>query len=93
MLKTSLCLLLKKYRETGSVVDRPRVRIPKKLKNQHYGFIDQCLENDMYTHTHSKHSHSAIAQVAGADSQLLSRVTRVYRLTCSWTALYMYSLT
>jgi len=44
--KTSLCLLLKKYRETGSVVDRPRARVPKKLRNQHYAFIDQCLEND-----------------------------------------------
>jgi len=38
--------LLKKYRETGSVVDRLRARVPKKLTNQHNVFIDQCLEND-----------------------------------------------
>ena len=44
--KTSPCLLLKKYRETGSVVERLRARVPKKLTNQHYVFIDQCLEND-----------------------------------------------
>ena len=44
--KTSLCLLLKNYRETGSVVDRPRARVPKKLRNHHYVFIDQCLEDD-----------------------------------------------
>ena len=32
--------------ETGSVVDRPRARVPKKLTNQHYVFLDQCLQND-----------------------------------------------
>jgi len=44
--KTSLRLLLKKYWEAGSVVDRPRMRVPKELTNQHYIFIDQCLENN-----------------------------------------------
>ena len=44
--KTSLCLLLKKYRETGNVVDRPRARAPKKLTDAHYVFIDNALESD-----------------------------------------------
>ena len=32
--------------ETRSIVDRPKARVPKKLTNQHYVFIDQCIEND-----------------------------------------------
>ncbi len=44
--KTSLCLLIKKYRETGSIADRPRARVPKKLTDEHYVFIDNALEKD-----------------------------------------------
>jgi len=44
--KTSLRLLLKKYRQTGSVVNRPRARAPKKLTDAHYVFIDSALEKD-----------------------------------------------
>jgi len=72
MSKTSLCLLLKKYRETGSVVDRPRARVHKKLTNQHYVFIDQCLENnDIHARaiaSNTKHSRNVSAQVVGAYS-------------------------
>ena len=39
--KMSLCLLIKKYKATGSVADyRPTAR-PKKLKDIHYQFIDE----------------------------------------------------
>ena len=45
--KTSLCLLLKKYRETGTVADRFRARgHTKKLQLQHLVLIDEALEND-----------------------------------------------
>ena len=40
ILKTSLCLLLKKYCQTGNVVDRPRARGPKKLTSAHYVCTD-----------------------------------------------------
>ena len=32
--------------QTGSVVDRPRARVPKKLSKAHYVFIVYALEND-----------------------------------------------
>ena len=44
--KTSLCLLLKKYRHPGSIVDRPTARAPKKLTDAHYVFIDNALQKD-----------------------------------------------
>ena len=44
--KTSLCLLIKKYKATGSVADyRPTAR-PKKLKEIHYQFIDKQMAKD-----------------------------------------------
>ena len=44
--RTSLSLLLKKYKSTGSVKDRPRAHRPKILKDEHYAFIDEALEED-----------------------------------------------
>ena len=45
--KTSLCLLLKKYRETGTVVDRFRPRCHnKKLQLQHLILIDEAIDKD-----------------------------------------------
>ena len=45
--KTSLCLLLKKYRETGTVADRFRQRCyGKKLQLQHYRLIDEAIDKD-----------------------------------------------
>ena len=55
ILKTSLCLLLKKYHETGSVVDQPRVKAPKKLTDAHYVFIDNALESDNKLTTRKLH--------------------------------------
>jgi len=75
MSKTSLCLLLKKYWETGSVVDRPRPRVPKKLTNQHYVFIDQCLENDVHVRAIASTRYLRVV-LALVDSQLFSRATR-----------------
>lgn len=44
--KTSLCLLIKKYKATGSVADyRPTAR-PKKVKEIHYQFIDGQMAKD-----------------------------------------------
>ena len=43
--KTSMCHPLKKYRQTGSIIDRPRARAQKKLTDAHYAFIDNILEN------------------------------------------------
>ena len=45
--KTSLCLLLKKYRETGTVADQFRAQgHTKKLQLQHLVLIDEAIEND-----------------------------------------------
>ena len=44
--KKLLCLLLKKYKITGSVADRRTVKPPRKLDNQHYRFIDDCMGED-----------------------------------------------
>ena len=44
--KKSLCLLIKKYRMTGSVADNRKVKPPKKLKDEHYRFIDECMADD-----------------------------------------------
>ena len=44
--KKSLCLLLKKYKTTWSVADRRTVTPPRKLDNQHYHFINDCMAND-----------------------------------------------
>ena len=44
--KTSLCLLIKKYKATGSEADyRPTAR-PKKLKDIHYRFINKQTAKD-----------------------------------------------
>ena len=44
--KTSLCLLIKKYKTTGSEADyRPTAR-PKKLKDIHYRFINKQTAKD-----------------------------------------------
>ena len=44
--KKLLCLLIKKYRMTGSVADNRKVKPPKKLKDEHYRFIDECMADD-----------------------------------------------
>ena len=45
--KTSLCLLLRKYKQTGSVVDRPRPpSLAKKLQLRHLVMIDEALAED-----------------------------------------------
>ena len=45
--KKSLCVLIQKYRKTGSVADYRPTKPPKKLKEDHYRFIDQAMaEND-----------------------------------------------
>ena len=48
--KKLLCLLLKKYRSTGSVADRRTTTPKKKLTDDHYRFIDDRMaENDELT--------------------------------------------
>jgi len=49
--KKSLCLLMKKYRITGSVADHRTVKPPRKLTDEHYQFLDECMENDELTAT------------------------------------------
>ena len=45
--KTSLCLQLKKYRETGTIADQFRQRCyGKKLQLQHYRLIDEAIDKD-----------------------------------------------
>ena len=44
--KKSLHLQLKKYKTTGSVADRRTVRPPRKLREEHYRFIDDCVASD-----------------------------------------------
>ena len=43
--KKSLCLLLK-YRMTMSVADHRIVKPPRKLTDEHYRFIDDCMAKD-----------------------------------------------
>ena len=40
---TSLCLLIKKYKRTGSVADNRTVRPLRKLTPIHYKFLDDCM--------------------------------------------------
>ncbi len=40
---TSLCLLIKKYKRTGSVADNTTVRPLRKLTPIHYKFLDDCM--------------------------------------------------
>ena len=44
--KKSLCLLIKRFRATGSVADRRSTRPRKKLKDEQYRFIDECMAED-----------------------------------------------
>ena len=44
--KKSLCLLIKRLRTTGSVADRRSTRPRKKLKDEKYRFIDECMAED-----------------------------------------------
>ena len=44
--KKSLSLLLRKYRTTGSVADHQTVKPPRKLTDEHYHFIDDCMADD-----------------------------------------------
>ena len=45
--KTSLCLLLKKYKETGTIADRIRPRsLRRKLQLEHLRLIDEALDKD-----------------------------------------------
>ena len=44
--KKSLHLLLKKYKMTGSVADHRTVKPPRKLGDEHYRFIDDCMASD-----------------------------------------------
>ena len=48
--KVAFLALLKKYRATGKVEDKPWARAPKKLTDAHYSFIDEALQqNDELT--------------------------------------------
>ncbi len=45
--KKSLCLLVKKYKQTGSVADHRTYKPPRKLQDTHYRFIDDAMvENE-----------------------------------------------
>ena len=44
--KPSLCRLISKYKQTGSVADRRRTRPVKKLNDAHYRFIDNAMSQD-----------------------------------------------
>ena len=45
--RTSLCLLLKKYQETGMITDRVRPRSQgKKLELEHLCLIDEAVDKD-----------------------------------------------
>ena len=45
--KTSLCLLLKKYKETGTIADQIRPRsLGRKLQLEHFRLIDEALDKD-----------------------------------------------
>jgi len=50
--KKSLYLLMKKYKITGSVADHRTVKPPRKLTDEHYRFLDECMaDNDELTAT------------------------------------------
>ena len=45
--KTSLCLLLKKYKKTGTIADQIRPRsLGRKLQLEHLHLIDEALDKD-----------------------------------------------
>ena len=44
--KTSICILIRKYKLTGSVADFRPIPPPRKLKEEHYRFIDDCMAAD-----------------------------------------------
>ena len=44
--KKSLCLLIRKYKQTGSVANKKATRQPTKLVDVHYQFIDAAMANN-----------------------------------------------
>ena len=44
--KTSLCLLIKKFKNTGSVADNRIMPRPRKLDHEHLKFIDECMASN-----------------------------------------------
>ena len=44
--KNSLCSLIKKFRLTGSVADRPRRHKPRILTDEQIRFLDDCMAED-----------------------------------------------
>jgi len=85
--KTSLSLLLKKYRQTGSVVDRPRARAPKKLANAHYVFIDSALEKDDELTTRKLH-HLLVEKFPNLD--VSNSTIKQARRELSWVSSKVY---
>lgn len=81
--KKSLCLLLRKYRKTGSVADHRTIPARRKLKDEHYRFIDERMaENDQLT------ALKLFSLLKGAYPEVnvsVSTVKRV-RMDLGWTA-------
>ena len=50
VLKKSLCVLIGKYKRTGSVADERKTRRSRKLEDEHLRFVDDAMaENDELT--------------------------------------------
>ena len=48
--KKSLCVLIAKYKRTGSVADERKTKRPRKLQDEHFWFVDDVMaENDELT--------------------------------------------
>ena len=73
----TLYLLVTKFRQTNSVVDRPRAAVPKILNEEHYREIDSALsENDELT---SRQLRALLTEKHPELSMLLSTVERARR--------------
>ena len=48
--KKSLCVLIDKYKRTGSVADERKMKRPRKLQDEYFRFVDDAMaENDELT--------------------------------------------
>ena len=75
--KKSLCLLIKKYKNTGTVADARRARRPRKLQDQHYRFTDDAMvENDQLT---SRQLHHLLQEAFPGVEVSISTIKRARR--------------
>ena len=81
----SLCVLIAKYKRTGSVADERKTKRPRKLQDEHFRFVDDAMaENDELT---SSQLYDMFREKYPAVSISICMIKRVRReLHVGWVA-------